>query len=159
MTLDEALKKLKSENCPAGLRLNLGWSDIGNEGAKALAYALKSGNCPSGLKLNLKYNDIGDKGSQAFSDVLASGSCPSGLKLNKLFPTSSASAVFSVNKDLPTPLVTVDKLWPVAEFLFLIQTKSGSKPTPVIDCVPPLPAYNTALKFSDGIGGNDSSSI
>jgi hypothetical protein len=82
MTLEEALKKLKSENCPAGLRLNLGWNDIGNEGAKALAYALKSGNCPSGLHLVLCSNGITDLGAQALADAVNTGNCRFGTKID-----------------------------------------------------------------------------
>ena len=47
MTLEEALKKLNSENCPAGLMLYLNCNPkIGDEGAQALAKALMSRMCP-----------------------------------------------------------------------------------------------------------------
>ena len=82
MTLQEALEKLKSENCPAGLRLYLGFNDIGNEGAKALGEALNLGRCPSGLSLGLCYNRIGNTGALALADALTSGIFPSGLELN-----------------------------------------------------------------------------
>jgi hypothetical protein len=81
MTLDKALKKINSENCPAGLQLDLECYKIDDNGAQALAEALASGNCPTGLGLDLSENEIGHKGAQAFAKALASGNCPTGLEL------------------------------------------------------------------------------
>ena len=79
MTLEEALEKLKSENCQSGLKLNL--FNIGDKGAQALAGALASGKCPSGLLLSLAFNVISNIGSRALAGALRSGKCPSGFRL------------------------------------------------------------------------------
>ena len=70
MKLEEALKKLKSENCPSGLKLDLLWNYFGNKGAQALAEALETGNCPAGLHLYLNGNNISDEGAQALAEVI-----------------------------------------------------------------------------------------
>ena len=80
MTLEEALEKLNSGNCPSGLELNFYNNKIGDKGAQALAKALMSRMCPSGLRLDLE--TVGNIGAQAFAEALASGSCPSGLSLD-----------------------------------------------------------------------------
>ena len=81
MTLEEALEKLNSGDCPSGLILNLRKNSIGDKGAQVLANALESGNSPTGLNLDLSMNNISDEGAQALAKVLKSGNCPSGLRL------------------------------------------------------------------------------
>ena len=82
MTLEEALEKLNSGNCPSGLKLDFSSNEIGHKGVQALAQVLTSGQCPSGLQINLFDNRIGAKGAQALAKALTSHKCPSGLELD-----------------------------------------------------------------------------
>ena len=62
-----------------------------------------------------------------------------------------------VDKSLPAPLVESFHICGSALPVSFIQTKSGSKPKPVIAWVALVPVYRTVLKFSLGIGGISSS--
>ena len=54
-------------------------------------------------------------------------------------PASISAPLLFETKFFPAPLTASNNLWFWVEVLFFIQTQSGWNPTPVIDCVEPLP--------------------
>ncbi len=73
---------IQSEKCPQRLSIDLYCNNIGDEGVKAITDALQSKNCPAELNMRLGCNNIGDKGLKMIADALLSRKCPAGLNIN-----------------------------------------------------------------------------
>lgn len=71
---------LASGKCPENFTMDLGYTDISEQGIHFIARALKSGRCPKNLTLKLCALNIGN-GLSYLADALKSGYCPEDLKL------------------------------------------------------------------------------
>jgi len=112
----ELIKEIQSiVKGPQGMNINLGWNNIGSEGAQYLANAIQSGKAPQRLNINLFYNDIGPDGAQYLAKAIQNGQAPRGFTIdfgwNNIGPEGAQHLANAIQSGKAPQELTIDLGW------------------------------------------------